>query len=516
MNIKKRIVSIFLALTLVCALFFGLLKQPVAYSKTLALTNTTEPYNGRVFYEIFVRAFNDSNHDGIGDLKGITEKLDYLKSLGIGGIWLMPINTSPSYHGYDVTDYYSINPDYGTMEDYKELIREAHKRDIKVEMDMVINHTSTENPWFKAASTDKTSKYRNYYVWTKDKTVAAETSPISAAPWTKLGDEYYYSLFWSGMPDLNYDNQAVRDEMKKIAKFYLDMGVDGFRLDAAMWIYTNDENKNLAWWKEYQDYIKSVNKDAVLVGEVWQSASKLIAPYFKSLTSCFDFPLADSIVSGVKSGTASGIIASANNAYAKYSAMDKNAIDSPFLTNHDMGRSMNTFQNVDLAKHAAAILFTLPGTPYIYYGEETGMTGNKPDEQIRQPFIWDNVDKSKNSSWEASDNNLNKVAVNVQEKDKNSLLNFYKTMINLRDNNNALRLGEFKSIDTESNGVAAYKRIYKNEQVYVYINVSKDKISEKIDLKKAKVLYSNIKTTSSLNFKGKVNLGANQILILQK
>lgn len=513
---KKRSISLLLALILISALFFGFSKQTLALKKTTNISTINEPYNGRVFYEIFVRAFNDSNNDGIGDLKGVTQKLDYLKSLGIKGIWLMPINSSPSYHGYDVSDYYSINKDYGTLEDFKELIKEAHRRDIKVEMDMVINHTSTENPWFIAASTNKDDKYRNYYVWTSDKKVAAENSPISTQPWTELGGEYYYSLFWSGMPDLNYDNRDVRDEMKKIGKYYIDMGVDGFRLDAAMWIYTNGEDKNLAWWKEFRDYIKSINKNAVLVGEVWQSAPKLIAPYYKVLDSCFNFPLAESIVMGVQSGTISSVMSNTNYAYEKFKAVNKSFIDSPFLTNHDMNRSMNTLQNVDLAKSAVAILMTLPGTPYIYYGEETGMMGNKPDEQIRQPFIWDNKNKAKNSSWEVSDNDLNRVAVSVQEKDKNSLLNFYKNIINLRNNNNALKLGSFNLINTENNEVAAYRRSYKNDQVYVYINVSKNIVKENIDIKSAKVLYSNVKTAKVINFKGKISLSANQILILEK
>ena len=179
MKRTKNIALIFLVIAIINAIFFGCFKQTVAQQ---------EVYNGRVFYEIFVRAFNDSNHDGIGDLKGVTEKLDYLKDLGIKGIWLMPINESPSYHGYDVTDYYKINSDYGTLDDYKEPIKEAHKRDIKIEMDMVINHTSTENEWFKAASTDKDSKYRNYYQWSSDPNVATEGSPISANPWTPLGN----------------------------------------------------------------------------------------------------------------------------------------------------------------------------------------------------------------------------------------------------------------------------------------------------------------------------------------
>jgi len=486
--------------------FFCCSKQTIAQEET---------YNGRVFYEIFVRAFNDSNNDGIGDLKGVTEKLDYLKGLGIKGIWLMPINKSPSYHGYDVSDYYQINPDYGTMDDYKELIKEAHKRDIKVEMDMVINHTSTESPWFKAASTDKNSKYRNYYLWSNDSKVASEMSPISDKPWTPLGNEFYYSIFWSGMPDLNYDNNEVREEIKSVAKYYITMGVDGFRLDAAMWIY-NDTPKNIAWWKEYRDYVKSLNKNFVLVGEVWQSDSTLIAKYYKSLDSCFNFPVADSIVKNVQGESISNIIIAAGYAYDSYKNVNKDFIDSPFITNHDMNRSMDTFQDLEAAKRAAAILLTLPGTPYVYYGEETGMTGSKPDEQIRQPFIWNNKDTSKNSSWEASSNDINKVAVNVQEKDKNSLLNFYKLFINLRNNNNALRLGDFKDLETENVGVAAYKRVYNKEQVYIYINVSKGNVIENIDLKKAKVLYSNKKSNKKLTLNGKVSLDKDEILVLEK
>lgn len=502
----KKISLLFLIVVIISTIFFGCSQQKITIE---------EPYNGRVFYEIFVRAFNDSNHDGIGDLKGVTQKLDYLKDIGIKGIWLMPINESPSYHGYDVSDYYKINPDYGTMDDYKELIRQAHKRDIKVEMDMVINHTSTENAWFKAGSTDKDSKYKNYYLWTSDQNVATEVSTIGTQPWTPLGKEYYYSLFSSGMPDLNYDNKDVRNEMKKIAKFYLDMGVDGFRLDAAMWIY-NENAKNVAWWKEYNDYIKSINKNAVITGEVWQSNSKIISQYYKSLDSCFNFPLADAIVKGVQSGSSSSIMGAINYAYESYKAVNKSFVDSPFITNHDMNRSMDTFQDLDPAKQAAAMLITLPGTPYVYYGEETGMTGSKPDEQIRQPFIWENKDLSKNSTWEASTNDLNKVAVSVQSKDKESLLNFYKTFINLRNNSNALKFGDFKDLEAENDGVVSYKRNYKNEQVEIYINVGRYKVQENIDFKKAKVLYSNKETVKSMRFNGKVSLDTYEILVLEK
>lgn len=503
---KKRIFILFLIVAIASTIFFGCSKQTVAHD---------ENYNGRVFYEIFVRAFNDSNKDGIGDLKGVTEKLDYLKGLGIKGIWLMPINESPSYHGYDVSDYYKINPDYGTVEDFKELIKEAHKRDIKVEMDMVINHTSTENEWFKEASADPNSKYRDYYIWTKDGEKAKETSAISAAPWTPLGDSYYYSLFWSGMPDLNYDNKAVRDEMKKVAKYYLDMDVDGFRLDAAKWIY-NEDGKNIDWWQEYNKYVKSIKKDAVLVGEVWDNNSNVVAPYYKALDSCFNFSMADALVKGISNGAISNFMFSANFAYESYKKENKNFIDSPFLSNHDMNRAMDSFQNIDEAKQAAAILLTLPGAPYVYYGEETGMTGIKPDEQIRQPFIWDNKDITKNTSWEKSDNDINKVAVSVQQKDKNSLLNFYKTLINLRNNNSALKLGGFKDLKAKNDTVVAYKRSYKGEEVYIYVNAGNKKVEEKIDFSKSKVLYSNKSHKETLKNDGKIKLDSNEILIIQK
>lgn len=501
---KKKSIGIFLIMCLISTLFFGCSVKTFAQKET---------YKGRVYYEIFVRSFNDSNGDGIGDLKGVTQKLDYLKDLGVTGIWLMPINPSPSYHGYDITDYYNINKDYGTLNDFKELIKEAHKRNIDVIMDFVINHTSSEHPWFQEASKDKNSKYRNYYVWADKNTDVNEVSAINTNPWTKLGDDYYYSIFWSGMPDLNYDNSAVRDEMKKAAKFYLDMGVDGFRLDAAMHIY-KEADKNLAWWKEFNNYVKSVNKKAVLVGEVWTNTD-VIAQYMKSLDSCFNFPESDGIMKAISDGSAGNVTDQLKSAYDTYKAQNPNYIDSPFLTNHDMDRVMSKLNgDVDGAKKAAAVLLTLPGTPFIYYGEETGMEGQGKDENKREPFIWDNKDTSKNTSWETNDNDPDKIAVNVQEKDKNSLLNFYKQMIELRNKSNILQNGSFDTVETQSDSILAYKRVLDNKQIYVFINLGNDAEKENTNVKGYKVLYSNSrkdkKIGSSLEIKG------NEILILQK
>lgn len=508
---KKKSLALLLLFVLISTLFFGCKKQTIAQNTELQKQN----YNGRVFYEIFVRSFNDSNGDGIGDLKGVTQKLDYLsKDLGVTGIWLMPINASPSYHGYDVSDYYNINKDYGTLDDLKELLTEAHKRNIKVLMDLVINHTSTENLWFKDAANVKSSKYRDYYIWADKNTDITEGSPISPQPWTAIGDDHYYALFWSGMPDLNYDNPAVREEMKKVAKFYLEKGVDGFRLDAAMHIY-EDNNKNVQWWKEFNDYVKGVNKDAVLVGEVWDK-TPIISQYMQGLDSAFNFPGADAIMNMVNSGDVGNASFVLTNAYEQYAAKSKTYIDSPFLTNHDQNRVMSVLNDDLKAKKAAAILLTLPGTPFVYYGEETGMTGSKPDEQIREPYIWDNKDTKKNTSWEASTNDVNKVAVNVQLQDKNSLLNLYKSIIAVRNSSEELKDGNYEALDTVNTNIYAAKRTAGDKSVYVFVNLTDQASKEKIDMSKSKVLYSSTRKDSKLSFKSEIEIQANEILILEK
>jgi alpha-amylase len=508
---KKRNISLALILVLISTLFFGCKIQTIAQNSS----NQKESYNGRVFYEIFVRAFNDSNGDGKGDLKGVTEKLDYLsKDLGVSGIWLMPINSSSSYHGYDVTDYYKVNSDYGTLADLMELLKEAHKRNIKVVMDMVMNHSGKGHPWFKEAAANKDSKYRNYYLWADNNTDVTEGSSISAQPWIPIGEEHYYALFWEGMPDLNFDNKEVREEIKKIAKFYLDMGIDGFRLDAAMHIY-KETDKNLQWWKEFSDYVKGENKDAVLVGEVWDK-TQTISQYMGILDSNFNFPIGEAVISMASTGSVGNADFTIINSYEQYAAKNPNFIDSPFLTNHDQNRVMSVLNDVEKAKKAASILLTLPGTPYIYYGEETGMTGMKPDERIREPFIWDDKDNSKNTSWIDSTNEAGKIAVNVQIKDKDSLLSHYKNIIAVRNNSDVLKYGSFELIDTASSNIFAFKRTLKDRSIYVYVNLGNEELKEKIDISKAKVLYSNKKKDKSLSLKGEIQLKGDEILILEK
>lgn len=473
-------------------------------------------YDGRAFYEIFVRAFNDSDGDGIGDIKGVTEKLDYLEELGIKGIWLMPINASSSYHGYDTDDYYAINEDYGTIDDFKELLKEAEKKDIKVIMDLVINHTSVNNEWFLSAKEGEDSPYRDYYIWTDDMTKENSISPMNTKEWSKNADkdELYYSIFWSGMPDLNFDNPTVIDEVKEIAKYYLDMGVDGFRLDAAKWIY-NDTDKNVEFWTDFNDYCKSINKNAIIVGEVWDSPYNTVE-YTNALDSFFEFSIGDYIVDRVVSNSISGFPLDYSLVDEIYEEENKDFVMAPFLKNHDQDRIMSSVNNEYKMKVAAAMYLTLPGTPYIYYGEEIGMLGSGRDENKREPFIWSNKDNSLNSSWEASTQDTSKVAVDVQEKNEDSILNFYKDILNVRNKYAVLRYGDVDSGESSDENILVMKRTYEDKVGYVIINGNDEKGTASIDKGKYEVAYSNIAKSDDLSIDKDLELDSKEIIILIK
>lgn len=472
-------------------------------------------YDGRVFYEIFVRAFNDSDGDGIGDLKGVTEKLDYLEDLGINGIWLMPINESSSYHGYDIDDYYAIEKDYGTMDDFKELLKEAKKRDIKVIMDLVLNHTSINNKWFLSAKEGEDSEFRDYYVWTKDMSKKSSFSSMNTREWTQNGEkeELYYSVFWSGMPDLNYDNPQVVKEAKKIAKYYLDIGVDGFRLDAAKWI-SNDIDKNIEFWDDFNKYCKSINKNTITVGEIWDS-SYIISNYASCLDSFFEFSIGNHIIDRVNGGAISDFPDDYNIINEIYMNENKEFIMSPFLTNHDLPRVMSSLDNDFKMKVAALSYLTLPGTPFIYYGEEIGMKGSGADENLREPFIWSDNDEL-NSKWRKSTQDKSKVAVNVQKKDKDSLLNFYKDIIKTRNSYSVLRYGNVEKGVSESESTLVMKRTYNDECAYVIANNNNEKDKIKLEKGKYKVVYSNKGKKEDIKGNKSLELEGEEILILIK
>ena len=441
-------------------------------------------WDGTVFYEIFVRSFYDSDGDGIGDFNGITEKLDYLNDgdpatttdLGVTGIWLMPIFPSPSYHGYDVTDYYTVNPQYGTVEDFKNLLAEAHKRGIRVIIDLVINHTSDQHPWFEQAI-DPASPYHDWYIW-------SEKDPGYLGPWSETvwhkGDNglYYYGIFWSGMPDLNFNNPEVNEEVRKIARFWLeDMDVDGFRLDAALHIIEDGEiqantPQTIEWLQGFTTYVHEVKSDALVLGEVWAS-SYTVMQYLQpdALDMAFNFDLSSAIIENVIRQDAANL-ASAIELETEIFQREGTGI---FLTNHDMDRVMSVVNlEEEKAKAAATILFTFPGTPFIYYGEEIGMTGQKPDEMIRTPMQWSNTENAGFSSgtpWEKPGLMYSYYNVADQLIDEGSLLNHYRQLVHLRQEHPALQYGQFIKLNSSSPQVLASLRILGDEVILTLVNL---------------------------------------------
>ncbi len=459
-----------------------------------AKQNLTQDWPNSVMYEVFVRSFYDSNGDRIGDFNGLTEKLDYLSDLGVEGIWLMPINPSPSYHKYDVTDYYAIDPEYGTMDDFKHFLEEAHSRNIKVIMDLVVNHTSVEHPWFKDALSSKESPYRDWYVWGNENTNILERGEWNQQVWHGAGDNRYYGLFWQGMPDLNFDHPEVRKEMTEVAKYWLDLGVDGFRLDAAKHIYSKNENKNVEWWQEFRKELEAKKPNLFLVGEVWAPASE-VAPYLQDgLHSAFNFDLSQKIVDSAKQEGDSGIVSYLTRIREYYATKSNDFIDSTFITNHDMDRVMSVLNgDMNHAKMAASLLFTLPGTPFIYYGEEIGMEGKKPDEQIREPMLWYNDPTGTGQTkWERARYNINEKAISVEEQlaKSDSLYNHYKSMIYLRRSNPVLLSGDIKSIALREKGIIGFKRTLPDQEMVVLHNMTGE--DKAFALKKELVNFTDV------------------------
>lgn len=442
-----------------------------------------------VKYEVFVLSFADGNGDGKGDFNGLTAKLDYLQDLGVNGIWLMPIMNSPTYHKYDVTDYKSVHPDYGTIEDFRRFVAEAHKRDIKVVVDLILNHTGSEHPWFKEALKGADNPFRDYYVWAKKDSVREQISKKATSfdsdnitQWHAVnGDtlaEHYYGFFWGGMPDLNFDNPKVRQEFTEIGKFWLqDLDVDGFRLDAAKHIYPTDRAEdNHRFWVEFRSEMQKIKPDVYLVGEVWSDA-KDVAPYLKGLPSLFNFDMGYAITATVNAGLDTiGLIRKYKEISDYYRAASTSYVDATFLKNHDQNRILSELgNNLEKMRVAAGILLTLPGTPYIYYGEEIGMLGVKPDEFIREPFIWDAGTEDKyQTSWEAPKYSTAQTVRPVDEQidDENSLYTFYKTLIHHRNGSRALTEGSIENAGLNIAELVSFIRKSENEELLVINNVS--------------------------------------------
>lgn len=383
-------------------------------------------------YEIYVASFNDSNHDRIGDLNGIKQKLPYLQKLGVEYLWLMPIHPSHSYHKYDVDNYLEIDPSYGTMDDFRALIRAAKDRGIKVIMDMVINHTSSHHPWFtKALAEAKQGKmdgFASYYNFS--------TKPVRRS--TKVADNLYYeSAFTENMPDLNLGNPKVKEELTKISKFYLDMGVAGFRLDAALHFFGTNTAENVEFLKWYRTMCRGFNPEVYLVAEVWAGEST-VAPYYESgLDSFFNFDLSDSsgqIVKAIRQGKGDGLAQFLNDYEKDIHQINPEALDATYLSNHDQGRSAGFFSDLKQNKLAEAIYLWLPGRPFIYYGEEVGLKGSGRDENKRTFMPWNkdtDVRNPPNTDYDPE----KQVTQTVQEamEDRDSLYNYIAQLLAVRN-----------------------------------------------------------------------------------
>lgn len=435
-------------------------------------SDTADWRQGGVCYEIFVRSFYDSDGDGVGDLEGVIRKLDYIndgnpetrRDLGARCIWLMPIFPSPSYHGYDVTDYYRVDPVYGSNDDFRRLIEEAHRRGIGVLVDMVVNHVSSEHPWFQDALRGPDSPWRDWFRWSDGRGPPNEWGGDN---WRRspVRDEYYYGFFWYTMPDLNWETAAVREEMKRVATFWLDdMGADGLRLDAVRHLMEADDGRsaNVArthdMLRDYAAHIRALDPSAFTIGEVFDSTDVLLSYYPDQLDAYFAFEVADAILDAVKTGASTRLLASV----LRLQQAVPNDRWAPFLRNHDQTRTMTWLGgDVARAKLAASLLLTLPGIPFVYYGEEIGMTGDKPDPRLRTPMHWSRrpaAGFSEGTPWEPLQPDSLTANVEAMDGDPASLLNLYRELIHLRSANPALGGGELIPLDAGTGRVAAYLR----------------------------------------------------------
>ena len=452
--------------------------QPVA--PISGLPQGTEGYpwwNDSVFYEIFVRSFYDSNGDGIGDISGLISKLDYVQDLGVRGLWLMPIHPAVSYHGYDVTNYYTVNPDYGTLDDFKRLLSEAHQRGIRIIIDFVLNHTSDQNPWFKA-SLNSHSPFHNWYVW-------SETDPGQPGWHPTMPSGFYYGYFGEHMPDLNYNNPEVTAKMEDVARFWVqDIGVDGLRLDAAKYLIeegavVQNSDATHQWYKNFRPVVKQYNSKAMTIGEVWDLAP-ISADYAQGdeLDLTFDFDLAQAIVTGGRVRRAAGIA----DAFRVNKNVFKPLQFGSFLTNHDQNRVASQLAgDVDRAKLAAVIYLTGPGVPFVYYGEELGMIGKKPDEDIRTPMQWSaeqNAGFTTATPWRMPQSDYTQKNVETESADPNSTLSLYRQLIHLRNQHAALRVGDYVEVKTDNPAVFAMLRASATEAVLSVVNLSQDAVSD--------------------------------------
>ncbi|MBQ7455704.1 MAG: hypothetical protein IJS53_04610 [Clostridia bacterium] len=445
--------------------------------------------NARVFYEIFVGSFSDSDGDGVGDLRGIVNRLDYLNdgdptsglSLGVEGIWLTPIFSSPTYHKYDVTDFYRVDETFGTMDDLRELVEKCHERDILVILDLPINHTSTQNRWFKNflnahLMNNPNNDYYDFYDWLN----RGDPQPAGRhyAP-SSVSGLLYEANFSDSMPEPNFDNELVRQAMLDVALYYLDLGVDGFRFDAAKYIYFGDNEKSAAFWEWYIGELRAVKPDVYTVAEVWDGDG-VIDRYIPS-TNCFNFNASQT--SGIIAETAKAGDANRYTAYIQRTVdhlheINDEAMNILFIANHDTDRAAGYLTVASGQMKMAANLYLLsPGSPFIYYGEEIGMRGSRgganTDANRRLAMLWgdgDTVADPVGATYEAS--KQTQYPVTTLYGWGGGLYNYYKRLIMIRKANPEIARGEYTALTIPDSKMGGFTSTWEGRTVAVLHNTT--------------------------------------------
>ena len=492
--------------------------------------------HSRVFYEIFVGSFSDSDGDGIGDLRGIINRMDYLndgdpdsgKSLGVEGLWLTPIFKSSSYHKYNVADYYQVDPSFGTGDDLKELISLCHERDVLLILDLPINHTARACDWFSKFAVahrqgDTSSEYYDFYTWYDGDT---EQAPAGRSFSQLSGTNHYFECNFDGdMPELNFDNELVKQAVVDVAKYYLDMGIDGFRFDAAKYVFFGEHRRSLEFWKWYMDELRAIKPDMYAIAEVWDSDG-VTDIYYEAL-NCFNFTISQSsglIAETAQKGDVNRYTAYIENYQKRVAGIRQGAVITPFVTNHDMDRAAGFLTVASGAMKMAANLYILgPGTPFIYYGEEIGMRGSRggaqTDANRRLAMLWGDGDTVKDPTGTTypAENQV-EFTVADQLKDEYSLYNYYKKLIMARNANPEIALGEYKALSIKDSKVGGFTATYNGSTVTVLHNTTLS--SKTIDLASLGISATELRAVigledAKLEEGGTLTLGGQTSVILK-
>ena len=462
----------------------GAVKTQQALEKITALGYNAPDDNYRTWYEVFVYSFCDSDGDGIGDLKGLQSKLDYLQELGITGIWLMPVHPSTTYHKYNVSDYYAIDPSYGTMADMEDLLADCKARNIRVILDLVVNHTGYDHPWFQAAADylkalpagqepdREACKYLDYYHFSRE--TGREL----------VGTDFYYeAMFSPDMPDLNLDDPKVREEIEGIMEFWLNKGVAGFRLDAAKEFFSGRVSKNVEVLTWLQKAATDIKEDAYLVAEVWDTFANVTAYYESGITSIFNYPFGDSsgkIVSVIRGAGNPATVTTYATALEKadkaYLGSHPGYIDAPFLSNHDVGRIAGFCgQDMDKTKLAGAMNLFMGGSAFVYYGEEIGMAGSGNDPSKRAPMYWNEAGDS-GTTQPPPECTVPAHPFSSLEKQRNedgSVYNYYRQAIAIRNAIPAIARGRVTAETPLNTGcVSAQRKTWNDQSCVILMNIA--------------------------------------------